>query len=87
MKQLTVRGFDEELEKKLEETARAKGISLSRAAVELMRKGAGLRTGGKRTDVVGDALNEFIGSWSEAEVLEILRAIEPFERIDEAFWR
>ena len=42
MKQLTIRGFDPELEAALRKLAREERISLSRAAIRLLRSAAGV---------------------------------------------
>jgi hypothetical protein len=85
--QLTVRGFDEHLERRLREVARQHGVSLNRAALHLLRKGAGLGSGATRADVVGDSLDGLIGTWSETEAEEFLEAVSAFERVDRSFWR
>ena len=41
MNQLTVRGFDKELERRLRRTAKERGVSLNQAAPILLREGAG----------------------------------------------
>lgn len=85
MKQLSLRGFDKELQQQLESLARKEGISLNKAALLLLRKGAGLDDK-NRTGVVGDSLDHLIGRWSQREESEFLRRIEAFERIDEGLW-
>ena len=61
------------------------GTSLNRAAVKLLRRGAGLedRPG---PDRVGSSLDHLIGTWSAAEADEMERALRHFETIDEAMW-
>ena len=44
MKQLTVRGFDDELAEAIRQLARRDGTSLNQAALKLLRRGAGSRT-------------------------------------------
>lgn len=88
MKQLTIRGFDPRLEKRLRELARERRTSLNRAALELMRRGAGLTDIRDSTDsgAIGPALDSFIGTWSAEDEAEFLRAIEPLEQIDPELW-
>jgi hypothetical protein len=86
MKQLSLRGFDSELEKALCETARSQGISLNRAAISLMRKGAGIAEN-KKTDCVGESLDHLIGRWSKEEADAFLESIQSTEEIDRAFWK
>jgi hypothetical protein len=87
MKQLSLRGFDSELEKRIRELARKEGISLNRATLLLARKGAGLENNGKSANVVGDSLDHLIGKWSAEEGEELLESIKPLEKIDRSLWK
>jgi hypothetical protein len=86
-KQLSLRGFDDELERRICETARCEGISMNRAALQLLRRGAGMRNSGKSAAVVGDSLDNLIGQWSPAEARKFSKSIQPLEQIDETFWK
>lgn len=87
MKQLTVRGFDKPLEARIRSLARAQRISLNRAALLLLRRGAGLEEGAKERDVVGDSLDRFIGDWTGAEARSFEKAVSVFETVDEDAWK
>ena len=87
LKQLSLRGFDPELEREIREVARKQGISLNRATIFLLRKGTGLTANDKSFDVVGDSLNALIGKWSEEESKAFLESIAPLEQIDRSFWK
>ena len=87
MNQLTIRGFDEELANRIRELARREGISLNRAVLRLLRRGAGLGEGNRDADTVGDSLDHLIGTWTEEELSEMDRALEDLSRVDEAKWR
>ena len=87
MKQLTLRGFDPALEQRLRELADELQISLNRAALLLMRRGAGLADARRPASEVGGALDSFIGVWSEEQEAELLESVEPFEQIDPELWR
>lgn len=86
LRQLSIRGFDEALERHLRAVAAEEGISLNKAVLRTLRKGAGLAAG-SRTDTVGDALDTLIGRWSAAEADRFLEAIQPLEEVDERFWQ
>ena len=58
MKQLTVRGFDDELSASLRRLAKSEGISLNQAALRLLRKGAGLTDSKGNPNVVGHSLDD-----------------------------
>ena len=88
IRQLTLRGFDSELEQKLSELSRAQDISLNRAALMMLRKGAGLGERQGRSEVIGDTLDHLIGKWSERHEKEFLKAVESLERVyEEVFSR
>ena len=87
MKQLTVRGFDKDLERRLRDVAKTRGVSLNQAALILLREGAGLETPRRRANVVGDSLDDLIGSWSRAEESDFLESIGGLEEIDPSLWR
>ena len=87
MKQLTIRGFDEELTLRIKRLALNEGISLNQAVLRLLRKGANLGEKTDKSDVVGSSLNHMIGTWTEKEAEEIERAIADFEEIDDSMWK
>jgi hypothetical protein len=87
MDHLSLRGFDKELERRLRELARREHVSLNKAALLLLRRGAGLLESGQSSAAVGDALDRFIGRWSVAEERRLLESIAPCETADEALWK
>ena len=88
MNQLTVRGFDDELNARLRRLARREGISLNQAALRLLRKGAGLAEEGRRGHgKVGTSLDDLFGGWTAEEADAFNKALEDFEVIDEEKWR
>jgi hypothetical protein len=87
VKQLTIRGFGEELERRIERLARREGVSLNQAALRLLRKGAGLGEEKNDADVVGSSLDLLIGTWSSEEADAVERSLRDFEQIDETMWR
>jgi len=87
MKQLTLRGFDKELERAIRSEAEAYGISLNQAVLRLARRGAGLERQTPSSGKIGSSLDRFIGTWTDEEAREMKEAIRIFECIDEDFWR
>ncbi len=88
LKQLTIRGFDDELERSLRELAAETGLSLNRAALLLMRRGAGQAEPAAAADsgIIGSSLDEFVGVWSKEEEREFLETLDIFEQIDPELW-
>lgn len=87
MRQLTIRGFDEALERHIRQLASREGISLNRAVLRLLRRGAGLGERIDAADIVGDSLDHLIGTWTAEEAARIDRALAEVSRIDEEVWR
>lgn len=76
-----------ELKEKIKTVAAEHGWSQNKAAIFLLKQGAGLTDGPIATGI-GSELDAFIGSWEERESEEFDRCIEEaFETIDEEMWR
>jgi hypothetical protein len=87
MNQLTIRGFSPELEKALRRTTKRRGISLNKAALLLLRQGAGLRAPEEDPLVIGDSLDVYFGSMSGEDAEAVTQAVKTLDRTrDEEFW-
>ncbi len=86
MTQLTVRGFDKPLEQRIRQHARRKGVSLNKAALDLLRRGAGLAPD-SHGDTVGDSLDRFAGTWTREQARAFERAVSVMDRVDPGLWR
>ncbi len=86
MKQLTIRGFEAEIEREIRHMARKEGTSLNQAALRLLRRGAGIGTPPEHRNVIGFSLDHLIGTWTEEEAKELAEAIQDLEKIDESMW-
>ena len=89
MKQITVRGLDDKLSESIRQLAEKKGISLSKAALHMLYVGAGLPPPSTpKKGPIGNSLDDFIGSWTQEQLDEMLALIEEeFEKIDEELWK
>lgn len=87
MDQITIHGLDDELEEVIRKRAERDGTSLSHAAFELLRIGAGLTKPPLDRPNVGSSLDMYIGSWTAAEADELDAAIQEFETVDETAWQ
>ncbi len=85
--QLTVRGLDSELEARLRQLAARHKLSLSQAAVELMRRGAGLGTETANEPTIGHSLDAWLGGWSPNEARALTEAVRVFDAPDPELWR
>lgn len=86
MKQLTLRGFDDELALRVQEIAEEQHISLNKAVLRLLRIATGLDKMAKPPNRIGDRLDEFIGSWSDEEEKRVNKVTKVFDEIDSDFW-
>jgi DNA polymerase III gamma/tau subunit len=80
MNQLTLRGFDRDLERELRRIAKEEGVSLNQAALRLLRKGAGLSNRGTRP--IGNALDAFVGCITDEDAKDIEAAVHRDDEID-----
>jgi hypothetical protein len=85
--QRTVRGFDKALARRINQVAKAHGVSLNQAAVMLLRQGAGLESAARQSRRVGDSLNKLIGTWTRAETTQFLESARPLEKVEAEFWK
>ncbi|MDE0452622.1 MAG: hypothetical protein OXI90_12770 [Gammaproteobacteria bacterium] len=86
MNQLTIRGFDDDLAKHIRQLADQEGISLNRAVLRLLRRGAGLDSSKAGADTVGSSLDHLIGTWTHEEARAMDRALRDLSHIDRGMW-
>ncbi len=75
MTQLTIRGFSAEIEERIRSLARERGWSQNKAAIHLLKQGAGLGGEAERAGI-GNGLDAFIGTWKRKEADDFDRRIE-----------
>lgn len=85
MSQLTLRGLDKRLEQKIRELAKRERISLNKAALRLLEKGAGLGSP-EPSDRIGHSLDHLIGTWTVEEADALLESIHSCEQVDAELW-
>ncbi|MBT9584877.1 hypothetical protein IV102_16150 [bacterium] len=83
--QLTIRGFEPELLRRLELLAGKQGVSLNQAALRLMRIGAGLESAVQDFEI-GPSLDKYAGVWNDQDYEEFTRATQEFELINPEMW-
>jgi hypothetical protein len=85
MANLTLRGLDDELRKRLERTAQERNQSLNATAISLLRETLGLTVPPIHKSY--DDLDHLAGTWSTAEAAQFDRAVEDFAHVDDELWR
>ena len=83
--QLTLRGLDPHLQREIRELARRQRISLNKAALRLLERGAGIGPR-EQADRIGSSLDHLIGTWSHQEADRFLESIKSCEQIDAELW-
>jgi hypothetical protein len=82
MRQLTLRGFEPELERCLRALAARDQISLNKAALKLMRRGAGLESASASQPPIGDRIRQFGGYLAAEDKRAIDQAISDARQQD-----
>ena len=85
MKAITIRGIDEELEKKLRTAARDNGDSINSTLLKLIRRGLGLDK--RQPYQVFHDLDKLAGTWSERDEDEFKAVQAGFSTIDQGLWK
>ncbi|MEK6779766.1 MAG: hypothetical protein AABY80_08860 [Candidatus Deferrimicrobiota bacterium] len=86
MTQITLRISDPEIEKEIRRKAKESRKSLNKVVLDLIRAGAGLG-GGKKKTPRGASLAKLAGGWTDQDAREFEEAIKIFEEIDEEMWK
>ena len=83
MRQITLRGIPEDLKREIQSRARARGESLNKSVIRLLRQAVGLdRPERKKRD-----LSALAGKWGSREATEFERNVRVFETIDADLWQ
>ena len=85
--QLTVRGVDDELGELLRQHAETTGKSISQAALDLLRRGAGLAAKPAARPTIGHSLDAWFGTWEPAEAAAVETAVADHATLDPELWR
>ena len=85
MKSITIHQIDEDIDKKLNELAREKRMSLNKTIKFLLRKALNLESNSKENR--NKELTEFLGVWSKDDLNSFNKAVSEFEKISEEDWK
>ena len=83
MRQITVRGITDDLQREIQSRARSHNESLNKAVIRLLMQAVGL----DRPDKKKRDLSDLAGSWGESEASEFEQNVRVFETIDEDLWQ
>lgn len=85
MKQMTIRGIPEEVEKKVKAEAQRKGVSLNKAFLSLLERSAGISR--KERKKVHHDLDHLFGKWTKEEAEAFNKGLQFQRRVDEDLWK
>ena len=85
MSQITLRGIDNETEKKIRREAKKKGKSLNKIILEMIGQRGGQKK--EREELPANSLRRLAGGWSRKEADKFLESIKSCEQIDEVMWK
>ncbi|MHB8844220.1 MAG: hypothetical protein ACYC7L_05665 [Nitrospirota bacterium] len=87
MKQITIRGIPENVEKVIKKEAARKRTSLNKALVSLLEKAAGTSAPAKNKPVRYNDLDHLAGLWAREEAAAFDKALNAQRTIDEGLWK
>jgi len=85
MSQITIRGLDDEVEKRIRKEAKQKGKSLSKVVLDMLYEHTGRKE--EKQTPRGESLRKLAGGWSRKEADRFLESIKSCEQIDEGTWK
>ena len=83
MKNLMLRGCDEELARALKTASRRHGLSVNRLIIEILRKEL---VGEGKNRQRHDDLDRLAGTWSDEDAASFERSTAGFEELDDSLW-
>jgi len=87
MKQITIRGIPDDVQKAVKKEAARKKTSLNKALVSILERGAGTDVLDKKAPVQYHDLDHIAGLWAKEDAAEFDRALDAQRKIDEGLWK
>ena len=85
MGQITLRGIEPKVEKKIRMLAKKSGKSLNRVVLDILYQNFAVDKKDKRAPA--NSLSKLAGGWSKRDAQEFLDSIKPCRQIDEEMWK
>ena len=84
MSQITIRGIDPAVKRKIRRMAKKSGKSLNHIILDMVYQATGLKKQDKKP--AAHSLKKLAGGWSEKDAAEFVESIKSCEQIDEEMW-
>ncbi len=85
MGQITLRGLEPDIEKKIREQAKLQGKSINKYILDVIGTHDQFQKSGKRSKAC--SLKKLAGGWKQNEADQFFESIQGLEQIDERLWR
>ena len=85
MTQITIRGIDPTIERRIRKLAKQSGKSLNHVILDMVYECTGLKNRDKKP--AANSLKKLAGGWSEHEAADFLESIKPCDQIDHEMWK
>jgi hypothetical protein len=85
MSQISLRGIDPDVERRIRRIAAKSGKSLNRVVLEILYEHPAFKPKGGKP--AADSLRELAGGWSEEDAEEFEASIRTCEQVDEEAWQ
>jgi hypothetical protein len=87
LRQITLRGIPEEIERMIKKEAEREGLSFNKAFISLLERATGLKAKERKKKILYHDLDHLSGIWAKDEA-EIFQRSLAFQRgIDEELWK
>jgi hypothetical protein len=87
MRQITLRGIPDNIETLAQEEAKSKGVSLNKAFISLLRRGAEQQTSHRRkSHSEASEFSRFLGLWKEEDADTFDESLRQQRDIDKDIW-
>jgi hypothetical protein len=87
MKQMTIRGIPEEVQKMVKKEAARKGLSLNRAFISFLERAVTGKSAEKKKRVLHHDLDHLAGLWSREESAAFEKNLRGQRKVDEELWK
>ena len=86
MKQLTVRGVNDDLHRALQHEAERQGVSVNGLVLKFLKESVGLAYEATSREQEFDDLDFLIGAWSQADEVEFVDLLQTQRTLDSELW-
>jgi hypothetical protein len=87
MKQITIRGIPEVVEKAVRKEADRRGVSLNKAIISLLERAAGTKALDKQKRILRHDLDHLAGMWSREEAASFDKILKYQRKVDAELWK